>query len=55
MWDHVEKLHDLEPAAFETGRELCPICKTRVLIFTPSGIRHFKSHTQKVYKIKLRP
>ena len=55
LWNHIKKIHRDELTAFTAGHKLCPIYETRDLIFTPSGIRHFKSHTQKVHKIKLRP
>jgi hypothetical protein len=55
LWDHVENTHGLELAACATGDKPCLIRKVRGVTFTPSGIAHFKNHTQGVHKIKLRP
>jgi len=55
LWDHVEKVHGLELAAFATGKKDCSICRARGIVFTPSSVPHFKNHTQTVHEIKLRP
>jgi hypothetical protein len=55
LWDHIENIHGLEFAAFSAGDKVCPICRSRRVIFILSGITHFKNHVQKVHKIKLRP
>lgn len=55
LWDHVENIYRQELAAFDTGTRRCGICCMRKVNFVPSSVPHFKSHTQKVYGIRLRP
>jgi hypothetical protein len=55
LWDHVEKLHRQELAAFATGTKICPIWKARRITFVLSSIPHFKHHSLKIHHIKLRP
>jgi hypothetical protein len=38
LWDHVDKVHGLEVAAFADGDKLCPICEARGMIFALSSI-----------------
>jgi hypothetical protein len=54
MWDHVEKIHRQELAAFDTSKIPCPICKARGVPFTPLSVSDFQNHTQEVHEIKFR-
>ncbi|BCR96735.1 uncharacterized protein AKAW2_30054A [Aspergillus luchuensis] len=55
LWDHVEKIHCQELAAFDTGNRRCGICSIRNIDFLPSSRNEFKNHTQTVHGIRLRP
>lgn len=55
LWDHVEKIHWQELAAFDTGTRRCGIYGIRKVNFVPSSVPHFKNHTQTVHGIRLRP
>ncbi|KAL6229872.1 hypothetical protein BDW75DRAFT_249195 [Aspergillus navahoensis] len=55
LWDHVENMHKLELAAFESGTKHCGLCGMRKVHFVPPSVTHFKNHTQKVHGIRLRP
>ncbi|PWY96036.1 hypothetical protein BO94DRAFT_542116 [Aspergillus sclerotioniger CBS 115572] len=55
LWDHVEKIHCQELAAFDTGNRRCGICSIRDIDFLPSSRNEFKNHTQTVHGIRLRP
>lgn len=54
LWDHVENMHKLELAAFESGTKHCGLCGTRNVSFVPPSVSHFKNHTQEVHGIRLR-
>lgn len=54
LWNHVEKMHKLELAAFESGTKHCGICDMRSFRFVPPSVTHFKNHTQEAHGIRLR-
>ncbi|KAL5332626.1 hypothetical protein BJX70DRAFT_407209 [Aspergillus crustosus] len=54
LWDHVENMHKLELAAFNSGVKPCGLCGIRNAHFVPPSVTHFKNHTQKVHGIRLR-
>lgn len=54
LWDHVERFHPDELAAYETGEKACTICEARDVTFFPKSVLHFKNHTQLVHGIRLR-
>ncbi|KAL2859811.1 uncharacterized protein BJX67DRAFT_386620 [Aspergillus lucknowensis] len=54
LWDHVENMHKLELAAFESGAKQCGICDLSDVKFVPPSVTHFKNHTQEVHGIRLR-
>ncbi|OJJ65625.1 hypothetical protein ASPBRDRAFT_670028 [Aspergillus brasiliensis CBS 101740] len=39
LWDHVEKIHCRELAAFDTGNRRCGICSIRDIDFLPSSMK----------------
>jgi hypothetical protein len=44
LWNHIDKVHNLEIAVFANGNKFYPIYKIRRIIFILSSIRHFKHH-----------
>jgi hypothetical protein len=54
FWDHVEKLHQPELAAFDTGSKRCGLCGLRNINYRPSSVSQFKNHTETVHGIRLR-
>jgi hypothetical protein len=54
LWDHVENMHKLELAAFNSGVKPCGLCGMRNTHFVPPSVTHFKNHTQKIHGIRLR-
>jgi hypothetical protein len=54
FWDHVEKLHQPELAAFDTGSKRCGLCGLRNNNYRPSSVSQFENHTETVHGIRLR-
>jgi hypothetical protein len=54
LWDHVEKLHRIELAAFGTGTKRCGLCGMRSIDYRPRSVPEFKNHTETVHGIRLR-
>ncbi len=52
MWDHVEKVHCQELAAFATDEKYCPIYKEKGVVFTPSTIAYFKHYCEGTNRLR---
>lgn len=55
LWEHVERIHEQELAAFDSGCRKCGLCRQRNIDFMPSSVSNFKNHTHTVHGIRLRP
>ncbi|EHA20203.1 hypothetical protein ASPNIDRAFT_45949 [Aspergillus niger ATCC 1015] len=55
LWDHVERIHEQELAAFDSGFRKCGLCRLKNIDFVPSSVSNFKNHTHTVHGIRLRP